>query len=278
MKSNLIFKARSWLNYYYSSKTIHHADSPFLYSFCKEVIENRDTPDNLDEIEQIRGQLLNDTSTFQRLDFGAGPVQGKPGLHLPVNRFVQQSSISSTHGRLLYRIAQYWKPNVILELGTAAGMSGAYLKYAAPHAVFKTMEGDPALVNLARQNFNRLGIANAEIIEGKFDIALPHLLESLQSIDLVFIDGHHNRPALFHYIDLIEPYLNKSHGLLVLDDIHWNPEMEEAWESIKTRPGWPMQLDLYQFGLLIKNPDLTHQPRIALIASKWKPMGLGLFR
>jgi len=272
-----MFTARAWLDYFSSARTIHQVDSPFIFEFCREVLEKREPLIPSKTIERLRKELLTDTAILNRVDLGAGSVTGHQSK-ISVSQFIRQCSVKAAHGKLLNRIARFCQPSVILELGTAGGISGAYWLSGQPQIILKTIEGDPAVAALARSNFKRLGLSSAELFEGKFDTVLPSLLERLKTVDLVFIDGHHTGEALKRYIKMVNPYLNPKKGLMVLDDIYWNQDMARAWGEIKLQSDWPLRIDLFQFGLLIKNPDLFHQEHISLIASRYKPWRLGLFR
>lgn len=277
MYSRLMFSARAWLDYFMTARTIHQVDSPFVFEFCREVLEKNDHLIPYKTIETLRKELLSDPTILNRVDLGAGSVkQNQP--RLTVGQFIRQSSVKADHGKLLNRIARFCRPSVILELGTAGGISGAYWLAGQPQVILMTIEGDPAVAALAGRNFKRLGLSSAQIIEGNFDTVLPSILEQLHTVDLVFIDGHHTGDALKRYIKMINPFLNPKMGMMVLDDIYWNHDMARAWGEIKLQSDWPLRIDLFQFGLLIKNPDLIHQENIALIASRYKPWLLGLFR
>jgi predicted O-methyltransferase YrrM len=277
MNSRLAFRIKAWLTYFISARTIHQVDSPFIFGFCKAVIENTDHLIDQEAIEKLRKELLSDKSVFNRLDLGAGPARGSQARQ-SIGHFIKQSSVKPDDGKLMNRVARFWDPSVILELGTAGGVSGAYWLAGRPQSILKTIEGDPVVAALARNNFNRLGLYSAEVIDGNFETVLPGLLTQLKSIDLVFIDGHHTGEALLRYIDIISPYLNPHHGVMVLDDIHWSRDMSNAWEKLKSNSDWPLSIDLFQLGLLIKNPDLIRHENISLIAARYKPWILGLFR
>lgn len=277
MNLRFALKIKAWLNYFISAHTFHQVDSPFVFGFCQTVIENTDHLVEQESIEKLRKELLSDNAVFNRIDLGAGPVRGSQSRQ-SISQFIQQSSVKPNDGKLLNRMARFWNPSIILELGTAGGISGAYWLAGRPQSILKTIEGDPVVAALARNNFNRLGLSSAEVIEGNFETVLPGLLDQLKSIDLVFIDGHHTGEALMRYIGIISPYINPHHGILVLDDIHWSRDMSSAWEKLRSNPDWPLSIDLFQLGLLIKNPDLIRHESIALIAARFKPWILGLFR
>ena len=69
------------------------------------------------------------------------------------------------------------KAGNILEIGTSLGITTAYLALAIPDAKIITLEGCPELSRKAREHFDRLGIKNIELIEGRFEETLPVALD-----------------------------------------------------------------------------------------------------
>jgi hypothetical protein len=60
------------------------------------------------------------------------------------------------------------------------------------------------------------------------------------------------------YLQLILPHL-ENQSVIVLDDIHWSPEMTEAWERIKKMDAFTYSLDLFDQGWLFKIPGTQKQ-------------------
>ena len=278
MKATWSFHLRQWWSYYTKAKTFHQADSPFIYRFCDEVLESDSQESWFEKIEKVRKHLLKNKDRFVHTDFGAGP--GAQGLQAPEPRirdFIHRSAIRPKHGRILHRFTRFFKAKHILELGTAAGLSTAYLSSPDGPGQLITIEGDPLLAGLARQNFDALGI-HPTLITGAFDQVLPGILNTNPVFDLIFIDGNHRGAALEYYVALLNKYLHPEHGVIILDDIHWSQDMADSWEKLRSDRQWNLSLDLYQFGLLIRNQDLLHPTSLNLIEWKWKPLNPGIFR
>lgn len=278
MKSGLLFALRASWNYYFSSKNIHQIDSPYLFRFCKEVIETKSTPGSFRRIEQLRSRLLKDFTRFDRTDFGAGSQNVKKNNNRTVAEFVNSSAAQPWNGALLNRIVRFAKPTTILELGTAAGISGAYMMQDNLNCRLITIEGDPVVASLAKANFNALSMNQVEVVTGSFETMLPEILDKNPKLDFILIDGHHTGKALIAYTDLLYPYLNPQSGIIVLDDIHWNQDMNLAWNKLKMETRWQISIDVFRYGILIRNPDLAQHHQFSLIKSIYKPWKLGLFR
>ena len=68
-------------------------------------------------------------------------------------------------------------------------------------------------------------------------------------IDFAFMDANHTYQASMEYFHTL---LEKVHpnSLIILDDIHWSKEMEQAWMEIKNHKAVSLSIDLFQVGLL----------------------------
>jgi predicted O-methyltransferase YrrM len=120
---------------------------------------------------------------------------------------------------------------------------------ANPEAKIITIEGAPAVAAVALKNFNGLQLSNIEIKEGNFDDILSQVVSGMPAVDLAFIDGNHRREPTLHYF---QELLLKTHNdsILIVDDIHWSQEMEEAWSTIKAHPSVRCSVDLFFIGIL----------------------------
>jgi predicted O-methyltransferase YrrM len=78
---------------------------------------------------------------------------------------------------------------------------------------------------------------------------LPEVVERLDKIDLVFVDGNHRREPTLNYFNLLMPRMSSS-SVLIFDDIHWSSEMEEAWETIRRDGRVLLTVDLFFVGFV----------------------------
>jgi predicted O-methyltransferase YrrM len=121
-----------------------------------------------------------------------------------------------------------------------------------------TLEGCQETAALAEKNFSALKLNNVTLVTGKFSEALPDVLLSLQTADMVFIDGDHRKEALLEYFTLIIPYIHND-SVVVVDDIRWSPEMAEAWTELCRHEKVKVSVDLFQLGILFFKEELSKQ-------------------
>lgn len=226
----------------------HGVHSPFVFDFIIHVLNNKKKYYAYQEIEALRQLLKTDGRKVSITDLGAGSRKRKGNI-TTVSQIAKTSLKPKKYSQLLFRIADYYRPKTILELGTSLGLTTAYLASANEKSKVITLEGIEGISAIAKENFDRLQLKNVEVVEGNFDNTLPAVVERMASIDLAFLDGNHQKLPTLNYFNLILPKTNDN-SLLIFDDIHWSREMEEAWEAIKDHPQVTLTIDLFFIGLV----------------------------
>ncbi len=231
----------------------HGVHSPFVFDFITTVLRDKRQFYCYRGIEALREVLLHDHTLIEVEDFGAGSAVIKTNQRR-VSAIAASSLKPRKFGQLLFRIVNRYQPGVIVELGTSFGITTAYLASGNPQAQVFTCEGSVAIAQIAQRQFNQLGLRNVVQLQGDFAKTLPVLLETLESIDMAFIDGNHRKVPTLAYF---EQLLTRTHpqSILIFDDIHWSAGMEEAWTAIRQHPAVTLSIDLFFIGLIFVNPD-----------------------
>jgi predicted O-methyltransferase YrrM len=226
----------------------HGIHSPFVFDFITTVLNDRTHYPAYDTVEAMRKKLLGDHTILDVEDFGAGSALKKANRRT-IAFIAKNSAKPKKQGQLLFRMVKKYAPVTIVELGTSLGITTAYLSLANPHAKVITLEGAPSIVEKARQNFATLRLENISITEGKFDETLKGVLKNLPSVDFCFMDGNHRKEPTLQYFSLLKDKV-KNNSILIFDDIHWSPEMEQAWEMIKQDASVRCSIDLFFMGIV----------------------------
>jgi predicted O-methyltransferase YrrM len=150
----------------------------------------------------------------------------------------------------------------ILELGTSIGITTSSLATIPTAALVVTFEKDPNLVEISKDLFlSRASGSIVKVCSGDINSTLLPYLAAMdgEPLDLVFVDANHQKAPTLEYVKVLEPYLN-SVSWVILDDINHSQEMQDAWKQLRTLNTFDATIDLYRFGILIKNPNLqkTH--------------------
>ncbi|HEX6915909.1 MAG TPA: class I SAM-dependent methyltransferase [Chitinophagaceae bacterium] len=234
----------------------HGVHSPFVFEFITRVLNGEGDSAVYSQMEQLRRQLRHDHREVVVEDFGAGSrVIGSK--QRSVSAIARSSLKPAKYSQLLHRIVKYYRPGSLLEIGTSLGITTAYMAKAAPGSTVITMEGANAIADLADENFKKLGVTNVEIIRGNFDDTLEPLLQKTAPPDLAFIDGNHRfEPTTRYFRQVLErahPYT-----IIILDDIYWSREMEQAWKWVKEHPAVRLTIDLFAIGIVVFRPEILH--------------------
>lgn len=198
---------------------------------------------------------MQDTRSISVTDFGAG-VERSSGRR--INEIAKRSLKSPKEALLLYKIAHFFKPSTIVELGTSLGISTLYLSRACPDAKIFTFEGCGNILSVAEENFRQCSSENISSTPGNIDNTLPSWLNSHQSVDMVFLDANHQYKPTLNYFSLC---LEKAgpDSVFILDDIYWSSGMTRAWKEIQEHPAVTVSIDLFHFGLVFFRPNAPKQ-------------------
>ena len=247
---------RSLFNYFLKAQDEHGLHSPFVFDLYLQIIKQDTKTTSFEPIEAIRQTMLHSQETLQITDYGAGSRVNTSSTR-QVKDIAQHSKKSARLARLFYRLIQRFEYNSIFDLGTSLGLTTLYMAQANLSAQITTFEGCPETASVAQQNFktwaNRALSPQQplpiETVVGNLDETLPKAVEDAQRLDFVFFDANHRYEPTVRYF---ETCLTKAHNdsLFVFDDIHWSPEMEQAWEYIKAHPSVSATIDLFAVGLV----------------------------
>jgi len=249
---NLTF-ARDFLFHKIKSKNRHGLHSPFIYHLVDEVIYNGKRKADYDKIEEERDRLLIDQRMITVTDLGAGSHLNKK-KQKKVSDITINALKSPKLAQLLYRLAAYAQPRNIIELGTCLGITTLYLQSAVPDAHVYTLEGCPATARVAQEVFDRAELKDVELVVGNFDDTLHDIINGQEQLDLVYVDGNHQKEATLRYFEWCLPKVHEG-TMLIFDDIYWSRGMKEAWAQIKSHPQVRVTVDLFWIGLVFFKKD-----------------------
>jgi predicted O-methyltransferase YrrM len=233
----------------------------------------------IDRIEQLRTEMNASTTQITRLDYGAG----HPGSNRTKEEIQAGVEVADTLGHvsrvssqpafwcsLLFKLIRTVRPSSCIEMGTAVGISTAYQTAALKlngHGALVTLEGAASLADIARNNFQQLGLDAAEVVVGKFRDTLPVVLTNRRPVDYVLIDGDHDGQTTLDYFEQILPFLAGT-ALLVFDDIAWSAGMKRAWTAIAGDKRVSVAVDLGNVGLCVIDNSIAG-PRYFSVPLNW---------
>jgi predicted O-methyltransferase YrrM len=255
----IFFRVIKYLKYMLLSENGrgHGIHSPFVFDLVSRVFRNKIDSGVVSSIEKIRKKLLSDQRSIHVTDFGAGSVKLKTKFR-KVNEIVRFSSVTVKYGKLLSNMAAEFGEPYIIEMGTSFGISTLYLTATCSGLKVKTIEGSSSVSEIAIENFKDTGRKNIEVITGSFDVVLPEILKRNSMPGLVFIDGNHRKEPVMKYFTEIAEY-SGSRTVIIIDDINYSEEMEEAWNEIKQFEKVSVTVDIFRMGMVFFREGISHK-------------------
>ena len=235
------------------SKQGYGIHSPFIYDFVTKVVAAK--TDNIKEIEDLRNQLKRSRRNIKISEIGAGSVMTNSTIR-SVQSIVKNSTQKKVN-KLLYRMALFTKPDYIVELGTSVGFSSMYMAKSGCGKIY-TIEGDPQIAVIAKQNFKKLNYTNVISIHKTFEQALPEIVSDWHGKGMFFIDGNHTYQATINYFNYVIKHLPDD-GVLIFDDIYWSKGMTAAWKKIINSSLVPLSVDLFHVGVVFVKKNVYKQ-------------------
>lgn len=227
--------------------------SPFVYQLITKVIGEKCAYYSYADIQLLRRQFYYRETRFpwmRRRGRGAGKA-----VDTPVGEIIRREAIRPKEGALLFRLANYFKPRYILQIGASAGFSTLYLTAYSIRPTCVVLERIPSLAPVARQVWEKGARAAIDLRVGEYGALLPEALAGMPRLDFLFF----NRPEESEDRDsLFEACVGKAHNdtVMVVAGIRANRAMRVFWRSVCARPEVTVTLDLYTMGIVIFNRKL----------------------
>jgi len=244
----MLFQIKAYLKFLWHSKNEHAVHSPFVFHLVTKCFYDQKSKLEYQVLKKYRNSLLENKNTIEVTDFGAGSKVFKSNTR-PISKIAKNAGISSKRAELLFRIVNYFQPESILEIGTSLGLATSALASGNPKVKIITLEGCPETAKVAQEQFKQFGLTNVNSVVIEFEKYLNNCQLSIVNYQLIYFDGNHQKQATLDYFELLLPTLTNE-TVWIFDDIHWSPEMEEAWKIIKTHPKVTVTIDTFQWGLV----------------------------
>ncbi|MBN2813532.1 MAG: class I SAM-dependent methyltransferase [Bacteroidales bacterium] len=235
---------------YLFRKVGNSCNHPFIIDFQKYVLHGSKHVEAFETISNIRNRLTRQVDLADLHDEGAG--SRKRRLQVSLGKKARMVSVPHATGRLLFHLVCHYKPDTIIELGTAMGVSTLYLAMGRPETQVFSVEGNRQLALIAKSVFESLKLNNIKVIINNFEDTLEQLIQHMSGRVLVFIDGNHTREAVLRYYNTFAKN-GGANTILVFDDITWSTGMMEAWQTICSLEKKSCKIDLFKAGIVFRN-------------------------
>ncbi len=253
--SDCLYRASSYLRHRLTARNTlgYGVHSPYLYNIVHFILYDNNRYYCFSDIEQQRQRLLRASKTVYVDDFGTLPSSSRR-----LSDIASSSLMPASQAQLVFRLANFLRPDVTVELGTNLGITASYLAVAASPQPVYTFEGSPSLISEAQSVWNTLKLQNINAVQGNIDLTLPDFLAQHPVVDFAIIDANHTFEATLRYFSLLARHTSPK-SVILIDDIHHNRPMAQAWKQIVSDPRVTSSFDFYHFGVLFFDPQLLRK-------------------
>jgi len=213
-------------------------------------------------IEARRAEIANQPALYQ-VSYHSSAIgvvrwpesvaSAQPDSAVSSRRLANNASVPRRWGTFLHLCAEELEARTIVETGACVGISGAYLASAVSYPRFITIEGSSALAAIAEATLSKFS-DRAIVIRDSIDSGIPRALALLAhehlTIDIAYLDGHHEEAPTLHYVHTLLPHLAPG-ALIILDDISLHAGMRRAWHQLSRMEGVLAAVDTGRLGLLV---------------------------
>lgn len=241
----LLHSFLAYIQYRLRAKSLNAIHSPFVFSFCEEVLFHPHRFYAFEAIEAERKRLLADPKVIRFQELGAR----KRNREVALSTLASASLMPEEKAMVLFQLAHWLQAKNAVELGTCLGITTSYLAHSCKGRVY-TFEGVEALAAEAVQVWHRLKLRNIYLVEGNIDQTLPSFLSKYsEKPDLIVIDANHQYEPTWRYFHQLLPYVHNN-TCMVFDDIHWSAEMSRVWNEIVNHPAVTVSIDVFGLGFV----------------------------
>jgi predicted O-methyltransferase YrrM len=242
------FQIKSYLKFIWHSKNEHAVHSPFVFSLLTKCFYDKKKYAAYSTLKNYRKVLLENKNYIEVTDFGSGSKVFKSNTR-QIYKIAKTAGISRKRAELLFRIVNYFQPSAILEIGTSLGLATSALALGNPNAKITTLEGCTETANQCQLQLRKFNINNVDLVVTEFHSYLETCNLQSTTCNLIYFDGNHSKKATLEYFEVLLPTITNE-TVWIFDDIHWSPEMEEAWRIIQNHPKVTVTIDTFQWGLV----------------------------
>jgi len=253
----MFFQLIAYIKFILKSTNQHGVHSPFVYNFITKGIYKPKINTQISYFKKYRKVLLKNREYITVKDFGAGSRIFNSNKRR-IKDIAKVAGTSVTKATLLIKIANYFKPATILEIGTSLGLGTICFAISNPTCEIITLEGCTKTSKIAQLNLKKFNYRNISFNIGKFETTLPKIISANNSFDIIFFDGNHQLNPMLTYFNLCLKSISNN-SLFIIDDIHLNQDMEKFWEQVITHKSVSVSIDLFYYGILFFRKEQPKQ-------------------
>ena len=212
----------------------HGVHSPFVFDLITTVIEEQHPYYCYDRLYPVRLQLMQCPN-------------------YKMKRILDNYCFTEDENRLLFRLANRFKPETIFVIGSAFGLTPLYVTAFSKDTSCVVVEPDTSIAAIADEYLKKFALASVVVRDSLTDV--PERLDFIVW-DVSFISFY--RENHIFSMQGFERFLDYVHddSVMVISGINSSRENRKVWKGICAHPGVTVTVDFYRFGVVFFNSKL----------------------
>jgi predicted O-methyltransferase YrrM len=169
---------------------------------------------------------------------------------MTVAGMVKREAIRPKYGTLLFRLANYFKPQNILQIGSSPGLSTLYLTSYTAGLKCISLERVPEFASVAGQVYSRAARTSIDLRVGDYGELLPGILREMGTVDFLFLNCRRGQEDARGLFTACLPCL-KEDSVVVCEGIRSDKSMRRFWKDVCAHPEVTVALDLFSIGIIL---------------------------
>lgn len=199
-------------------------------SFFSRAISGYQKSDSKNSFSELIESLANTTD-----EIGERPLWSGYTISDKNTSTRRPNSVRTTaqYGGVYSYLVREMRPGIVLEIGTAFGVSGMYFLSGLElngHGKLITFEPNEDWRSAAISNLSKISDRYTSIL-GTFEEKYSHVNDLGKAVDIAFVDGIHEPSVVVNQINKISEICSRN-ALIIVDDIFFSDNMRKCWKVL----------------------------------------------
>lgn len=237
---------KSYLKFLYNSKNEHDVHSPFVFNFITKCLYDKKEYLGYNYLKLYQTLYLKDTIDTKKTIIDDNSHANKSYK----SELTSTTKTAINRAKIIVRLASYFKPETILELGTSTELNTFALICGNENASITTLEKCPISLAVIKKVVPFSGFKSSKVhfLNTDFLNYRAELAKKNATFDLIFFNNNFLRKLDLDGIEfLISTTTNDS--IWIFDTIYLTIESENKWKIIKAHPKITVTIDTFHFGI-----------------------------